>query len=595
MIRRLNTSAFQKKLEVLRREISEARSLGALYRAVGEGFARLFQARMVILFHEDECQAGLRPVFSWPEKPLGVWSSLRITQQDPLYQAIEQSNGPVVPYALLLRRERNGRSRAAELLARIGTWDFVIPLRQQDYLAGAVFLSGVRRAVAANSRSAVELNHLTEIVAYALMVTQTMERLQREAKEKAILLEIGKKVSSSLDIKEVLKSIVSAVREVVPCDHAAVFLLDQDKGELRHAVYEGTAKEAPRNVRLKVGQGLVGWVAITGQPVLIRDVRSDTRYVRLFPDSRAELDVPIKRGDRVFGVISLESNRKGAFNEHHLELLQAFAGQAAVAIENALLLDELVEKRRLEQELEIAREVQRALLPQSLPKIRGYRLAGITIPSGMVGGDLYDVVQFGDGSVSFAVGDVAGKGTPGAILMATLYSTYRGLLRKGLDPAKLMRSLNNLLVERLDSESFATFFLAVLRPEEHRLVYCNAGHNPPILVRSDGHVMKLTEGGPVLGFVPGLSYVNAEVKLEAGDLLVMYTDGVTEAANSREEMFGEQRLIDLLVENRHLDPRRLRDKVVHEVKTFCGSELLQDDLTLLILKVSEQAKADHGS
>jgi len=585
MLNKPSGNRISRRMEAIRAEISEARNLPALYKAIATGLASLFQARTVLLLHGTECEEGLRPVFSWPERPLGVWSSLRITQSDPLYRALLDTNATPILYAALLRREGMSKSSAVKLLSRIGRWEYVVPIGRGSYLAGLVFLAGVQRSFEPSSRYGLELRHLTDVMAYALVAMLSMERLRREAKEKAMLVEVGKRVSSSLDLHEVLHGIVEAVREVVPCDHAAVFLLDQRRGELWYAVYQGKAKEVPRNFRLKMGQGLVGWVAFTGQPVLVRDVRSDSRYVRLFPDSRSELDVPIKRGDRVLGVISLESRRRGAFTEHHLELLQAFAGQAAIAIENALLLEELVEKQKLERELVIAREVQKALLPRALPRIRGFRLAATTIPSGMVGGDLYDVVQFADGSVAFAVGDVAGKGTPGAILMATLYSTYRGLLRRGLQPAKLMRSLNNLLVERLDTESFATLFLAVLYPDEKKLCYCNAGHNPPILVRADGRAEKLSEGGPVLGFLADLSYTEKEVQLGPSDLLVMYTDGVTEVVNEREEMFGEERLIQLLVKYRDLDPRPLRDRIVRSVREFRGEASLEDDLTLLILKV----------
>lgn len=583
----LSTSRMFKRIRAIRREISESRNLSSLYRAIGVGLANLFHAQKALVMHEVECEDGLRPVFMWPEKPLGVWSSIQILPRDPLYQALLQAKEPVVSFAWLLRRMGNEKSRWLEPLMKIAAWDQVVPIGSEQYLAGAVFLAGVRRPVEPDGPLAAEIGHLADVMSYALMAMLTTERLRREAKEKATLAEVGKRISSSLDLQEVLHAIVEAVREVVPCDHAAVFLLDQDKGELRYAVYQGIAEQVPSDFRLKVGQGLVGWVAITGQPVLIKDVRNDSRYLRFYEDSRSELDVPIKRGDRVLGVISLESRRRGAFDQHHLELLQAFAGQAAVAIENALLLEELVEKRRLEQELEIARQVQRALLPRSLPRIRGYRFAAVTIPSGLVGGDLYDVVEFGDGSIALAIGDVAGKGTPGAILMATLYSTYRGLLRKGFAPRKLMRSLNNLLVERLDAESFATLFLSVLVPAERRLRYCNGGHNPPLLIHADGSFKKLAEGGPVLGFVPNLRYTDGVIELNPGDVLLLYTDGVTEAMNAREEMFGEDRLLELAVANRHLDPRRLRDRIVQAVREFRGTAPLEDDLTLLIVKVQQ--------
>ena len=573
------------QVEALRKRVQATRDPASLYRVVAQGYMELLRAERALLLHETDCERGPEVVFVFPHAKLRSARKARVPIQDPLHEILRTSPGPVLRWEEIARDAAVRESRAYQELDSFGPWHVAVPIRQGDYLAGVVLLSGAAECRNWPGRLDCELGRLSDVVAYAMNTVVMFQRMQQQAREKATLIEVGKRISSSLDLREVLETVVEAVRQVVACDHAAVFLVEEGKGQLRHAVYRGEGPEVPRNFRLKLGQGLVGWVAITGRPVLVRDVRKDSRYFRLFPDSRSELDVPLVRGDRILGVISLESRKRGAFGLHHLELLRAFAGQAAVAIENALLLDELVEKRRLEQELRVAREVQRALLPKGLPRLKGYSLFAVTVPSGAIGGDLYDVVEFADRSVALAVGDVSGKGTPGAILMATLYSTYRGLLRRGFEPGKLMRRLNNLLVERLDQESFATFFLSVLDPPRRRLRYSNAGHNPPLLVREDGTVERLVDGGAVLGFVPGLSYITAEVELQPGDVLVMYTDGVTEVTDSKDELFGEERLIELISKYRKCSPRVLKEKVLKEVRRFSTKDVLEDDITLVILKV----------
>ncbi len=581
---------FKNRLERLRRQVRAARDLGKLYRIVAEGFARLLGAERVLVLHELDCTRGLEAVYALPRPDDGRLPGVTIPRDDPLYTYLKRTTRALVLLDDPRVRRAASTSTALEELVEKGDWKVAIPLQQLDLLVGVVLLGPPENSLASVPFRRA-LRRLAELIAYAAVTLLMFQRLQQEAKEKAILLEVAKKISSSLDLMEVLEMVVEAVRQVVPCEHATVFLIDRERDELKHAVYRGSGRAALKNFRLKLGQGLVGWVAITGQPVIIDNVLEDERYYRLFQDSRSELDVPLVRGDKILGVISLESKRERAFNEHHLELAKAFAAQAAVAIENALLLEELVEKRRLERELTIAREIQKALLPKELPRLRGFALDAYTLPSGMIGGDLYDVVEFADRTVALAVGDVSGKGTPGAILMATLYSTYRGLLRRGIDPGQLMRKLNDLLLERIDPESFATFFLALLSPEKRTLRYCNAGHNPPLVMHQDGSYERLEDGGPVLGFVPQLSYISAKIELKPGDVLVLYTDGVTEAANPDDELFGEDRLIALVRRFRKLGPKRLRKKIVQEVIAFTGRKALEDDLTLLIVKVTTRRNA----
>jgi len=239
--------------------------------------------------------------------------------------------------------------------------------------------------------------------------------------------------------------------------------------------------------------------------------------------------------------------------------------------------------------LRTARRFQRALLPRTLPQVSGYDFAAINVPSQTVGGDLYDFIQFSDGRIGISIGDVAGKGTPGAIIMAMLYSTYRGLVRQKMPMDKMMHDLNNLLKKRISPSSFVTFFYGELNPASGEFVYCNAGHCGPFLLRSDGRVEKLTEGGLVLGFLADMTYEVGRTQLQAGDLLLLYTDGVTEAMPlGLNEIFDESRLLTLLRENRDASALVLLRHLYHKVKAYTGSPRLLDDLTAVAVKVTRR-------
>jgi sigma-B regulation protein RsbU (phosphoserine phosphatase) len=289
--------------------------------------------------------------------------------------------------------------------------------------------------------------------------------------------------------------------------------------------------------------------------------------------------------DKVLGIINLESNRKGAFAKKDRLLVQAFSGQAAVAIENAWLYKELIDKRELEKELKVAKRLQRALLPRRWPEVSDYEFSALNIPSRTVGGDLYDFVQFSADRIGITIGDVAGKGTPGAILMATLYSTYRSLVRLPIPLDQMMSELNNILKSRIASHSFITFFYGVINTESQILTYVNAGHCPPLLIHADSQHEELHQGGTVLGFIQDTPYELGQVKLQQGDLLFLYTDGITEAQSPQEEFFGEERLIRSLYEMRGNSAGVILRKIFRAIKLFTGGVRPQDDFTAMAVKV----------
>ena len=271
-----------------------------------------------------------------------------------------------------------------------------------------------------------------------------------------------------------------------------------------------------------------------------------------------------------------------SFGEDDLRVLTALANVAAAKIENVRLLEESLEKRRMEEDMRMAAEIQTGLLPRGAPDIPGYELNGINQPCRTVGGDYYDFATEG-GSVFIALGDVSGKGTGAALLMTVLRAAVRGHWMED-SLADAVARINRTVCQNVPSNKFVTFFVARLDPASGRVTYVNAGHNPPLLVRKDGEVELLTEGGIVLGLFEGLSYDAGSVEMRPGDTLLAYSDGVTETWSPEGDEFGEDKLTALVVERRDLDAQALQDAIFREIESFEAGAGATDDRTLVVLR-----------
>ncbi len=244
------------------------------------------------------------------------------------------------------------------------------------------------------------------------------------------------------------------------------------------------------------------------------------------------------------------------------------------------------ERGKLEYEMNIARDIQMELLPKTFPKLPGLDMYAFTVPARHVGGDCYDVIDIGDGKLAITIGDVSGKGTPAAILMANVQAAVRALSESNVPAAELITRVNKLVHGYTEDSVFITFFYSVLDTRTGELVYVNAGHNPPCILRRDGSRDYLDRGGLVVGVMSGSEYDEGRALLHAGDDLVLYTDGVTEAENTEDEMFGEERLEQLLVEHRHASAREIEEQVYSSIKDFAAGAPQTDDLTMVIVKMT---------
>ncbi len=472
--------------------------------------------------------------------------------------------------------------------------EVIIPLRYNRQIVGLLLLSKPGKITILNKPLIRALWVLGDRAGVSLKHTQMLMDLRRESVEKSVLLELGRKMNSILELDKLMDILLDSLQQVVHYDKIAIFLLGPNTEEIERVARRGPFPLFEEKEFLQKGAGLVAWAVEHKKSVIVKDVSNDTRYFPLYLDTRSEMDVPIIFQNKILGVFNLESNHLNNFTDRDRRLVQALAAQAAIAIENAWLYTQLKEKQEMEKELRTAQKFQRALLPRRMPDVDGYEFAAIHVPSRLIGGDIYDFIRFGDGRLGIAVGDVSGKGTPGAILMATLFSMYRGLVRLGMSVDQMMHDLNNTLKRRISVSSFITFFYGELTPKTGEFIYCNAGHCAPIVHRSTGDIAFLEKGGTVLGFVDDVEYQIGRTTIQPGDTILLFTDGVTEAMNHEEEIYGDDSLVEFLKRQVTFLPQIVLRDLFKTIQQFTGSKRPQDDFTAVIVKRLCNAREDSS-
>jgi sigma-B regulation protein RsbU (phosphoserine phosphatase) len=429
----------------------------------------------------------------------------------------------------------------------------------------------------------VEKTQASTALAHQLSVTSKLR----------LLLDITKKISRSLNLEEVLNMVMDTLGSLIPYDAAGIYIVQPTKkgsgaegGQciLKTEVVRGYAIEELRSLRLKVGEGMIGHVAQTGEPIISPDVRADPRYLNARPETRSEMVAPIIANDEVIGVFDLESDQLDAYTEDDLQLLMLLASQVAIIIEKVMLHEQLIEKKRLEGQLEVARQVQLELLPARHPHLEGFDISAYNFPTEEVSGDYYDFVRIYEDQLGIVVADVSGKGVPAALLMAFLRAVLRASIHVGYAPHIAMAKVNNLLWESIERHQFVTVFYGVLDATNKTLAFTNAGHNPPLLMDADGNARFIERGGVPLGMFEDSRYYEYYLPVDPGQLLVFYTDGVTEATAPNGEEYGRERLVRVVRENRHLKARELIDCVYDDVVRYAKSGGIDDDITVVVIK-----------
>ncbi|MCI0387917.1 MAG: SpoIIE family protein phosphatase [Acidobacteria bacterium] len=437
------------------------------------------------------------------------------------------------------------------------------------------------------------LNVLGNQLAIALDHASVYDELRQRTREMRALIEIGHEITSILDLDKLLNHIAPILDRMIDYDFLLVGLIDEASEEFVWNIEEGYGVEKrARASRTKVTKGIVGRAARERHTQIVNDVLRDPDYYLTEHDhnlgQRSMIAVPLIYEEKVIGVIALESNRTNTFNEYHGRLLENIANHLSIAIMNARLYAQRVEaERRLEREILMARDVQRAMIPESPPPIKGFEIAARLEPALNLSGDFYDYIPFSGKRLGLMIGDVAGKGIRAAMGMAAARSILRSVARRGGGPSRVLRDANLRLHRDLGTQLLLTLVYGVLDAETKTFQYCNAGHNPPFHVRASGKLRPLKTGGLLLGVFDRQQYKSETLHLEKGDVLFFYTDGLVEAHTPQPDRveFGEQRILDYLLKHRHHRASALIDGALKLVKEFSTGAHQHDDLTLIVIKV----------
>ena len=407
-----------------------------------------------------------------------------------------------------------------------------------------------------------------------------------------VLLDLSLRVSRSLDLQDVLDYLLQAMQSAIPHHAAGVFVLNRsvplaavpDNNLIAGMVQTGYDQPRSHDPMLRWGTGIVGHVIRTGERVVCGDVHADSRYVVGRAATRSELAVPIVGPAGVIGALNVESDLGDAFTATDAELLEFFASAAALTIEKALLHREVLQKQWMDGQLKVAREVQAGLLPRTPPDVKGWDMAAVNLPTWTIGGDYYDFLALEDGFLAAVVADVSGKGVPAALIMATFRAALRMELYRRPTLLATVAAVNQVLLESQGRSRFVTAVFGLLDTRSGVFQYVNCGHNPPLLSRADGSHAWLDCGGPALGLGLGGGCEEGRVDLQAGDVLALYTDGVVEPADARDEEFGNDRFRHVVAETAHLTAGDVVLAVVEATRRFTRRESYDDDFTLVVLK-----------
>jgi sigma-B regulation protein RsbU (phosphoserine phosphatase) len=405
-----------------------------------------------------------------------------------------------------------------------------------------------------------------------------------------MLLDITKTISRSLDLDEVLGLVMDTLRSLIPYDAAGIYLIERkedgdDPYIFKSKVIRGyDISFALVEPRLKLGEGFIGFVAQTGKSLISPDVSKDSRYFPARERTKSELVAPIVSNDEVIGAFDLESDRLNAYDSDDLSLLQLLASQVAIIIEKVQLHEQLIEKKRLEAQLEIARHVQLELLPAADPKINNFDISAYLFPTEQVSGDYYDWVKVFDDQIGVVVADAVGKGIPAALLMAFLRASLRSSVQVGYAPNIAMAKVSNLLWDSTEDHQFITAIYGILDATNRTFVFSNAGHNPPLLIKPDGEYRYVEYGDQPLGMFADTHYHQHFIRVEPGQVLVLYTDGIIEGENAAGEDYGRERFAKSVLEGIHLPAKRLINHIRKDIADFTERKFLDDDGTLFIVK-----------
>ncbi len=419
-------------------------------------------------------------------------------------------------------------------------------------------------------------------------LTEENRRLKIAIEELSALNDVATAITSNQSVEDVIDLIVRKCIKHLKVQQAVVMLLDEkDQVNPFHTMIR-KQDSISSFMPFRLDAQLTGWMLKNRSPLLVNNFKEDNRFKYIVKEEfpiNTLLSVPMLLKNKMVGLLTVFNKHSDTgFTIEDQRLLSILSAQSAHIIENARLYEREQALIRLQEEMRLANDIQVNLLPKENAKIPGYQIAGKSIPAKDVGGDYYDFIPMKDDHLAFCLGDISGKGIPAALLMANLQASLRGQTLMDIQCKDCVAFTNNLLFNSTDNNKYATLFYGVLYSSENKITFCNAGHNEPILIDHKGEVARLKEGGMIVGILPEVAYEEKTIDFPPDTILVVYSDGITEAMNINEEEFGEERLIDLIKKNRTLPASELIDLIIKIVNEHAGNVDQMDDMTLVIIK-----------
>jgi sigma-B regulation protein RsbU (phosphoserine phosphatase) len=461
--------------------------------------------------------------------------------------------------------------------------ELAVPMVNRGKLIGVIDLESSRPNAYAEYDRAL-LRVIAGRVAVSIDNARLYRRAERQNRTLKTLARLSQEFSSILDLNTLLSKLAGTVRSLISFDAFSILLVDEARKVLTHR-YSVRYDQRVDIDNIPLGKGLTGAAAQSREIIRVGNTAADPRYIASHEDVRSEIAVPLVLGDRVIGVVDLESDRPNFFTEDHARTLSLLAPLIASSVENARLYEQVARReKRMELDLKAARELQRVILPRQAPEIEGLEIAIGFRPAREVSGDIYDFFGHDDDHTVIAFGDSSGKGAAAALYGALVSGLLRSLAPRRRGPASLMQALNEALVERKVDAHFVALLVLLWHAHTRRFTMANAGAAPPLVCRK-GEVLKPRVEGVPLGLLDAREYEETEFQAESGDVVVLFSDGITDQVDPEGQVYGPARLTRLLKTVCDQPPQSIVNAILGELDKFTGTAARFDDQTLIVMKV----------
>src|SRR5437764_1895032 len=463
--------------------------------------------------------------------------------------------------------------------------ELAVPLIAKKRVIGVIDIQASKERYFTEEHNRI-LTLVASRIATAIENARLYTRVARQAQTLTVLNEISRDLTSILNVDQLFKRIGDLLTRVIEYQMFSILLVDSERNMLVHRF----SLRYQENIHLKhdipLGRGLVGYAVQHQEAVLAPDVSKDPRYIQLNPETRSELCVPLIYKERAIGVLDLESTRRNYYNEDHVRTLTTLAGQIAIAIENARLYERIArEEQRLERDLSTAREIQIRLLPQTLPRLKSADLAAKFEPALMIGGDMFDFLEYSGDRVAFVLGDVSGKGAPAALYAALVSGLLRSTASLEPHPAQMLSAINLSLNERRIEAQYVSLAYAVWDDDSRVMTVANSGLPRPFFCRN-GVISRIESTGLPLGLFEEADYDEVTINTQSGDVFVLVSDGILDALNASGEQFGPKRGEEVIQSGCRLQAKEMVQSIFDAVDTHRGTRATFDDETVLAVKVN---------